>query len=164
MNIDLNFNATLLAQMFHFVLTLIILRLVAWKPLLNIIEQRQKYIADNIAVAENQKAEAEKFRAQYEADLAHAREEAQAIVERATKAAEEQAAGIVESAKAEAARAKEGALADIQREKEKAVVELRNQVASLAVLVAGKVIRESLTVDEHHSLVQDAVKEVGQLQ
>ncbi len=164
MNISLDFNATLLAQMFHFILTLIILRLVAYKPLMNIIEQRQKYIADNIAIAENQKAEAEKFRAQYEADLQRARDEAKAIVERATKAAEEQAAEIIENAKAEAAKAKEGALADIQREKEKAVVELRDQVASLAVLVAAKVIKGGLTVDEHHNLVQDAVKEVGQLQ
>lgn len=164
MDINLDFNATLLAQMFHFILTLIILRLVAYKPLMNVIEQRQKYVADNIAAAENQKAEAEKFRAQYEADLAAARDEAKAIVERANKAAKEQAAGIIQSAKDEAVKAKESALADIQREKEKAVVELRDQVASLAVLVAGKVIKDGLTVDEHHNLVQDAVKEVGQLQ
>lgn len=164
MNINLDFNATLLTQMFHFVLVLIILRLVAYKPMMNIIEQRQKYVADNIAAAENQKAEGKKFKAQYEADLQRAREEAKAIVERATKAGEEQAIQILESAKAEAAKAKESALSDIQREKDKAVTELRNQVASLAVLVAAKVVKGSLSVDEHHNLVQDAVKEVGQLQ
>ncbi len=160
---DLTFNATLLAQIFHFVVLLVLLRLFAYKPLLNILEQRQKLVASSIEAAEAEKAQAEKIRAQYEADLRNAREEAKAIIERATKAANEQAQSIVDAAKTEAARVKESALQDIQREKDKALAELRNEVASLAVLVAAKVVKQGLDVDAQSKLVQDAINEVNNL-
>ncbi|MEW5762635.1 MAG: F0F1 ATP synthase subunit B [Bacillota bacterium] len=150
-------------QMINFLLLLVLLRLVAYKPLLKVLEERQKYVANTIAQAENQRAEAEKIKAEYEAEMRRAREQAQAIIERATKAGEEQAQEIIAQAKAEAERVKESALADIQREREKAIAELRDQVASLALLVAGKVIREGLDARAHERLIQDAVKEVGQL-
>ncbi|MBO8129416.1 MAG: F0F1 ATP synthase subunit B [Peptococcaceae bacterium] len=160
----LEFNATFFAQLFHFVVLLVLLRIFVYKPVLNIIEERRKLVADNIASAEQQRAEAEKLKAEYEAEMQKAREEARNIIDRATKAAEEQAQEIIEQAKAEALRQKEAALSDIQREKDKAIAELRDQVASLAVLVARKVTRDGLTVEAHDRLVQDAVKEVGQLQ
>lgn len=160
---ELTFNATILMQMINFLLLLVLLRLVAYKPLLKVLEERQKYVANTIAQAENQRAEAEKIKAEYEAEMRRAREQAQAIIERATKAGEEQAQEIIAQAKAEAERVKESALADIQREREKAIAELRDQVASLALLVAGKVIREGLDARAHERLIQDAVKEVGQL-
>ena len=161
--VSLDFNATVFMQMFHFLLMLVILRLVVYRPLMNIIEQRQAYVAAEIAQAENQKNQAAELKAEMEASLQKAREEAKAIVDRATKASEEQAQGIMEQARADAQRLKEEALADIQREKDKAVAQLRNEVASLAVLVASKVVKEGLTIDEHHNLVQEAIKEVGQL-
>jgi F-type H+-transporting ATPase subunit b len=142
---------------------LVLLRLVVYRPLMNIIEKRQEYVASEIAQAENQRAQAAELRAQMEADLQKARDEAKAIIDRATKASEEQAQEIMEQARADAQRLKEEALADIQREREKAVAQLRNEVASLAVLVASKVVKKGLTIDEQHNLVQEAIKEVGQL-
>jgi len=161
--VSLDFNATVFMQMFHFLLMLIVLRLVVYRPLMNIIEQRQEYIASEIEQAENQKTQAAELRAQMEADLRKARDEAKAIVDRATRASEEQAQQILEQARADAQRLKEEALADIQREKEKAVAQLRNEVASLAVLIASKVVKDGLAIDEQHNLVQEAIKEVGQL-
>jgi len=161
--VSLDFNATVFMQMFHFLLMLVLLRLVVYRPLMNIIEKRQEYVASEIAQAENQRAQAAELRAQMEADLQKARDEAKAIIDRATKASEEQAQEIMEQARADAQRLKEEALADIQREREKAVAQLRNEVASLAVLVASKVVKKGLTIDEQHNLVQEAIKEVGQL-
>lgn len=160
---SLGLNNTVWAQIFHFLLLLVLLRLVAYKPLMKVIEDRQKFVADNLAQSEQQRAAAEKLKADFEAELRRSREEAQGMIERATKAGEEQAQAILEAAKQEAARVKESALADIQREKEKAVTELRDQVASLAVLVATKVVKQGLDVDAQSALVQDAIKEVNTL-
>uniref|UniRef100_A0A7C1F7J6 ATP synthase subunit b n=1 Tax=Ammonifex degensii TaxID=42838 RepID=A0A7C1F7J6_9THEO len=156
-------NATLITQIIHFLLLLILLRLVAYKPILKVLEERQKYVASNIEQAERQRADAEKIKADLEAEMRRTREEAQKVIERATKASEEQAHAIIEAAKEEAARLKEGALAEIEREKEKALTELKDQVANLALLVAGKVIRDGLTIDAQHKLVQDAISEVKNL-
>ena len=147
-------NGTLITQIIHFLLLLVLLRLVAYKPILKVLEERQKYVASNIEQAERQRAEAEKIKAEFEAEMRRAREEAQQIIERATKASEEQAQAIMEAAKEEANRLKEGA---------KALAELKDQVANLAVLVASKVIRDGLTVDAQHKLVQDAISEVKNL-
>jgi len=134
----LEFNATLLAQIVDFIILLIFLRLVAYKPLMKVLKDRQDYIEKNIAAAEQERQQAEQLRAGYEAE-------------------------IIESAKSEAARIKEAALADIQREKEKAVAELREQVATLSVLVAGKIIGRQMTQDIQREMVQEFIKEAGEL-
>lgn len=159
----LEFNATLLAQIFHFVVLLIFLRVVAYKPIAKLLKDRQEYIANNVAAAEEERAQAEKLKRQYLADLQKAREEAQGILAQATRAAELQAQEIIATAREEANRVKESALADIQREREKAVRELRDQVAALSVLVAGKIIGRTITPEVQRQLVYDFIKEAGDL-
>ncbi|WP_066633988.1 F0F1 ATP synthase subunit B [Desulfolucanica intricata] len=159
----LGINATVFAQMINFILLLIFLRLVVWKPLINLIDQRQKHIENSVTAAEEERKKAEELRASYMADMQRAKEEAQKIIAEATKSGEAQAQEIITAAKKEAERIKENAAADIQREKEKAVAELREQVASLAVLVAGKVVSKSITDDIQHSMVQEFIKEAGDL-
>ncbi|MFZ5591799.1 MAG: F0F1 ATP synthase subunit B [Bacillota bacterium] len=160
---SLGLNATLVAQIFNFIILLIFLRVVVYKPLVNVIEQRQNAIAKNVAAAEEERKRAEALRQQYLADMQKAKEEAQAIIQQATKTGEAQAQQIIEAAKAEAARIKESALQDIAREKEKAVAELRDQVVTLSILVAGKIIDQKMTGDIQHSLVQQFIKEAGDL-
>lgn len=160
---DLSFNATILAQIFHFVLLLVLLRLVVYRPLLKILEDRQKHIAGSIAAAEQEKTEAEKYKADLEAELKRAREQAVEIVQQATKSAESQAQDIISAAKAEANRVKEDALQEIQREREKSVAQLREEAASLAVLVAGKIVGRSITPEVQQSLVKEFIDEAGGL-
>gem|GEM_PF-245784 len=159
----LEFNATLLAQIVDFIILLIFLRLVAYKPLMKLLQERSDHIANTIAAAEQERQQAEQLKAGYEAEMRRAREQAREIVQKATKAGEEQAVEIIENAKNEAARIKDAAMAEIQREKQKAVAELRDQVASLSVLVAGKIINQKLTDEIQHSMVQDFIKEAGDL-
>ncbi|WP_072914085.1 F0F1 ATP synthase subunit B [Desulforamulus aeronauticus] len=160
---SLGFNGTLLAQMFNFLVLLILLRAVAYKPFMNMLEKRKELIESSIAAAEEDKKQAEALRASLQAELQHSRQEAAEIVARAAKNAEEQAQQIIEAAKAEAVRVRDGALADIQREKEKAVAELRDQVATLSILVAGKIIDQKLNDDIQKDLVNKFVKEAGDL-
>lgn len=157
------FNATLLAQIFNFIVLLIFLRLVVWKPLLRVIDRRKEKIAANVTAAEQNRQEAEALQAQLKAELARAREEAQSIIQRATKTAEDEAAGIIESSKNEANRIKENAMKDIQMERDKAVAELRNEVAGLSILVASKIVSEKMTDDVQEDLVNKFIDEAGRL-
>lgn len=159
----LEFNATLLAQIVDFIILLIFLKVVAYKPLSKLLSDRSDHIANNIAAAEQERQQAEQLKAGYEAEMRRAREQAQEIIQKATKAGEEQAVEIIENSKNEATRLKDAALTEIEREKQKAVAELRDQVASLSVLVAGKIINQKLTDDIQHSMVQDFIKEAGEL-
>ncbi|MFA4886330.1 MAG: F0F1 ATP synthase subunit B [Desulfotomaculaceae bacterium] len=162
--VGLEFNGTVLAQIVDFIILLIFLRLVAYKPLVKILGDRSDHIASNIAAAEQERQEAEQLKAGYEADMRNARVQAQEIMQKATKVGEEQASGIIENAKNEAVRVKDAALAEIEREKQKAIAELRDQVATLSVLVAGKIINKNMTDQIQRNMIDDFIKEAGELQ
>ncbi|KJS15131.1 MAG: ATP synthase F0F1 subunit B [Peptococcaceae bacterium BRH_c4b] len=159
----LNLNATLVAQIFNFIVLLIFLRVVVYKPIVNVLEQRQKAIADNVAAAEEERKQAEALRQSYLAEMQKSKEEAQAIIQQATKAGEAQAQQILEAAKAESVRIKDSALADIEREKEKAVAILREQVVTLSIMVANKVVSKQITDNLQHDMVNEFIKEAGDL-
>lgn len=159
----LGLNSTLVAQIFNFLILLIFLRVVVYRPLVNILEKRQQAIADSVAAAEEDRKQAEELRQNYLADMQKAKEEAQAIIKQATKAGEAQAQQIIEASRTEANRIKESALQEIEREKDKAVAELRNEVVSLSMLAANKIIGRQITDNLQHGLVQEFIKEAGDL-
>jgi len=160
----LEFNATILAQIVDFIILLIFLRLVVYKPLCRLLANRSDHIANSIAAAEQERQEAEQLKAGYEAEMRRAREQAQEIVQKATRAGEDQALQIVSNAKNEAEKLKENAHAEIEREKQRAIAELRDQVATLSVLVAGKIIHKTISKDIQRSMIDDFIKEAGELQ
>jgi F-type H+-transporting ATPase subunit b len=122
---------------------------------------RQNMIEQSIVTAENERLEAERIKSEYEVQMQRSREMAQEIIQKATKAGEEQAAEVIENAKNEAKRLKDAAVVEIQREKDKAVTELRDQAATLAILVAGKIIDKQLDDTIQREIVQEFVKEAG---
>jgi len=159
----LGLNATVVAQIFNFLVLFVFLRLVVYPPLMKLLEERQKFIADNVAAAEEERKQAESLRQQYLDDLQQAKNEAQNIIQKATKAAEDGARDILEAAKVEASRQKEAALQDINREREKAVAELRDQVATLSILVASKIVSEKITAGIQRDMIDEFIKEAGDL-
>jgi len=159
----LQFNATLIAQIVDFLILLIFLRLVVYKPLAKMLEERRTKIADTFAAAEEDRQQAAALKAGLEAEMKKMREEAQAMMAHAVKSGEETAQEIVAAARAEAERFKEDARAEIQREREKAVAELRNSVASLSILVAEKIINRSLDDRIQRQMVDEFINEAGGL-
>ena len=160
---SLGLNRTIFAQIINFTLLLVFLRIVVYPHIVRIMEERQNYIENSVTAAEEERKQAEELRRQYLADMQKAKDEARDIIQKATKAGEEQALEIIEAAKAESNRIKETALEDINREMEKAVSELREQVATLSILVAGKVVNEKMTADIQRGMIDEFIKEAGDL-
>lgn len=71
-------NATLIAQILNFLFLVVVLAKFAYKPMLNMMEERKNKIASDLEAAEKAKAEADAVKAEYAAKLADARHEAQA--------------------------------------------------------------------------------------
>ena len=152
---------TMIAQLFAFLVLLFVLSRYALKPVMKIIQDRQDYIDKQLKNAEDQRVEAEKLQAEHRQEMVKAREEALEIVERARKQSEKQASDIIAAAKAETERMKENAKATIVKEKELALAELRDQVGSLSVLIASKIIEKDMNEAEHNALIDKYLKEVG---
>lgn len=160
----MEFNVTLFAWSFvNFIALLYILNKILYKPMLQMLEDRKRTIAESFQQAESARQEADRIKHQYQAQLAEAKKESQEIIERATKMGEEMREDIVKNAKAEAEKALKQAQNEIAREKNQAVAALRQEVATLAVLAAGKVVGKSISVEDHEKMVKEFVDEVGDL-
>nr|WP_232334279.1 F0F1 ATP synthase subunit B [Oceanobacillus sp. AG] len=152
----------MLVQLIFFLILLALLKKFAWGPVMNMMEKRENYVANEIDAAEKSRAEAEKAAKDAADQLNNVRQEAQKIIEDAKTAGVRQEQDIIESARAEAERIKEQAQADIQNEKEQAIQALQAQVASLSVLVASKVIEKEINEQDQAEFINDYIKEVGE--
>lgn len=152
----------MIVMLVFFLLLLVLLRKFAWGPLMGIMEEREKYVANEIEVAEKNRKEAELASAEANKQLNQTREEAQKMIEEARATAVEQEKNIIDVARQEAARLKDAAQADIENEKEKAIQALQDKVASLSVLIASKVIEKEISAQDQEELINEFIKEVGE--
>lgn len=150
-------NATLIAQIINFVILLAVLTKLAWKPLIQAIEDRKKKIESDLAGAEREKTAAEQLRAEYQQQLADARNQAQAIIEKATKLAEQTKEQILEEARAENARLLKAAQDQIAVERDRALAEMRSEVVNLSIAAAAKIIGQNLDATANAKLVADFI-------
>jgi len=149
-------------QLIGFAILLMLLKKYAFGPIVNMMQTREKHIADQISSAEKNREESEKYLAEQREAIQDARREAKEIVENTKRQSSLQAEEIIVSAKSEADRIKERALVEINQEKERAISALREQVSTLSVLVASKVIEKELNEEEQEKFNSETLKEVGE--
>ncbi|MES1027342.1 F0F1 ATP synthase subunit B [Bacillus velezensis] len=163
LELGLSFNGgDILFQLLAMLVLLALLKKFALGPLLNIMKQREDHIAGEITSAEERNKEAQKLIEEQRVLLKEAKQESQSLIENAKKLGEKQKEDIIQAARAESERLKEAARTEIVKEKERAVSALREQVASLSVLIASKVIEKELDEQAQEQLIQDYLKEVGE--
>jgi len=152
---------TLLTQAIVFLLLLLLVRKLAMGPIVGIMEKRRQHIENQISSAEKGRAEAESLLAEQRRVLDEARAESKAIIDRAAKQASDEASKIVAEAQAASERMKADASAELAREVEKAKLELREQMTSLSVLLASKIIEKELDEAAQKSTVDKFLAQVG---
>lgn len=139
-----------------------ILKRILFKPVLKIIDAREKGIKEDIATGENAKSEGLALKEQYEQKLQVAKNEGQEIIKQATLRAEQKSNEIISTAKEEASNLKERASKDIAQEKEKVMNELKNDISGIAILAAAKVIEKDIDQSKHEEMINKFIEEVGE--
>lgn len=158
---EINFS-TMIFAIINFVILVIGLKVFLYKPVCAMLDSRKEEVANNLNSAEEAKLEAQKLRDEYAASIQNARNEAQDIINQATKIGEQTKNDIVTEAREEAARLTAKAQDEIAREKTEAINEIRNEIADLAVLAASKVVGKTIDAADHKNMVDNFVKEVGE--
>jgi len=135
---------TLLAFIFVF----LILKKFAWKPILKMLGEREKGIADSISAAERIKGEMSQMQSENEKLMAQAREERAIMLTEAKQIKDKIVNEAKEQAKTEANKIIADAQVQIQQSKMAALTEVKNEIGTLAIEVAEKILRQQLsTVD-----------------
>jgi len=135
----------------------------AWGPLTKQLEARRQRIAGEFAEAERRQVAADQLKAKLEQDLSgidvQAREKLQEAVSEGQKVAGEIRAQAQQEAQARMARAEE----EMMREREKAKELLKEQVISLSIATAEKILKSKLDEPAHRQLAGQFIDEVGAL-
>ncbi len=154
---------TFIFQSINIFIVLFVLARFLFKPIGEIIQRRETYVQESLDAARQAREEAERLRQEYEARLREAQQEAQSIIERATKAAEAREQAILAEAQAEAERLRNKAVAEINAQREQALAAIRDQVADLIVLAAGRVLERAIEDRDHRRLAEEFAAKVGEL-
>ena len=153
-------NATILAQILNFLILVVILRAVAYKPVARLLQQRSDKIRNDLEQADADKKAAEQTLAQYKAQLADAQKKAQTIVEKANVTARQEHDAAVAETRKEIERMKQTAQAEIENERNRAFEEMKSQIVTLSLAAAGKVVSKNLDTKENDKLVNDFISKL----
>lgn len=135
-----DFDATLPLMAVQFLVLTAILNAVFFKPLTQVLDERDEYIRSNDKDAAERLAKTEELARQYEQELADTRKEAQAIVIAAQTEAQDISNQRIAEAQKEAQEAREAAAAEIAQEKEAAMQSLEQEVSALSNQMLAKLL------------------------
>ena len=138
-----------------------ILYFVAFRRIGAVLEDRRSKIEQGLKDAEQARRDREQSAAERAAAIQEARREANEILGKAQKVAQDLRDADIAATKAELERLRERAAAEIEAEKQRAIADLRTEVADLALRAAGKVVGETLTSERERRLVSEFLAETS---
>lgn len=157
---DLGINLPILvAQIVNVAILLGLLYLVAYKPIMRMLDERSRRIKESMAQADAIKEQAARAEEEIKKQLEAASREGQERIAQAVQVGEEVKQKAQQEARREAETLITRARTEIQRERDEAVDELRKEFADLTILAAGKVIDRSLDKKAHRQLIDKVLKE-----
>ncbi len=145
----------------NFVLFLAIIWTFAFKPVSKMLADRKARIEQGLADAEQARRDRENAETGRLAALQEARREANDILARAQKVAQDSREADIAATKAELERLRVRASTEIEAEKQRAIGELRAEVGDLALLAAGHVVGETMSSERERRLVTEFLAESG---
>jgi F-type H+-transporting ATPase subunit b len=143
-----------------FILLVIVLRLFAWKPLLEALKKREDTVRDSLKKAEEARADAERLIEENRRQLARAEQEGKRILNESRTLAQQLQKDLTEKAQEQSRKMIEQARAEICRDKDAALKQLRGEVASLALGAAEKILNETLDEAKHRRIIDTYLKDL----
>jgi F-type H+-transporting ATPase subunit b len=150
----------IIVRSLNFLLFLFLISRFAFGPINQILESRRERIEQGLKDAEQARRDRENAEKERVAALQEARREANEILARAQKIAQETRDADIAATKADLERIRERAAAEIEAEKQRAITELRTEVADLALQAASKVVGETLNTERERRLVAEFLTEI----
>ncbi|WP_297508306.1 F0F1 ATP synthase subunit B [Flavobacterium sp.] len=135
-------------QVLIFVGLILLLKKFAWKPILDAVNEREEGIKNALESAEKAKKDMENLKSDNEKLLADARAERDALMKEAREIKEKMISDAKADAQAQGEKMINQAKAAIESEKNAAMADLKNQVASLSLEIAEKLLKDELSNKE----------------
>ena len=156
----MNFNYTLIGQLLAFILFVWFCMKYVWPPMLQVLEEREKEIADGLEAASRGKRELQEAESKKAILMGGAKKEAAEILNQANLRATQVVEDAKTKAQEEVERIKVSAEKDLSQSINKAREGLRSEVAILAVAGAEKILKSEINKESNASLIDEIAKEL----
>lgn len=140
----------------------LVLKKFLFKPVMNMIAERQKEIDDLYSDAGKSRDEAQKLEAEYRQKLEVAAQTGERMVKEAVARGQSREEEIIRQANVSADAIRAKAAADIAQEKKKALNDAKDEISGLALAIAEKVVGRTLTEVDQATLVDRFIDELGE--
>ena len=158
--VELGLNVpSLISYLVNYIILLVLLGALAYRPLLNALDTRVESIRDSLEAADRAREEAATSRSAIEEELNEARREGQRLLDQAREAAERFREEEMGRARQSAEEFSERARADIARERDAAISEVRAAFGDLAITAAERIIRRTVDRQAHQELIDQVLAE-----
>ena len=154
------FDAIVLALSMLVLFTL--LSYLLFNPVRDMLKKRQERVMDDLANAKSERETAIAYKEEYDQKLKEVDKEAQEILSETRKKAMKMETKIIAEAKEEAARIIERANAQIELEKKHALDDMKQEMITIASMMAEKVVAASIDTNVQESLIEETLKEMGE--
>ncbi|WP_462394219.1 F0F1 ATP synthase subunit B [Lentilactobacillus parabuchneri] len=151
----------MLFVMLTFLVLMWLIKLVAWKPVTKMMQDRSDKIVNDIDSAKESRTKAAELAQKRQAELDKTRDDANRIINNAKQTGQRQREQIVEDARNEASNLKSSAEKDIEQQRQEALANSRKDVASLSIEIASKIISKELNEDDQKGLVDSYIEGLG---
>ena len=159
--LDLQLGFDVIFQAIAVFIMFLLLSYLLFDPVRKILEDRKKKIAGEMDQAEADQAEAARLKKEYEKKLKNVEKEADEILAKTRKKALRRQEEIIQDAKGEAAKILANAEHEIELQKARARDQMKQEIIQTAVLMAGKIISDKISVREQNDLVDETLQEMS---
>ena len=159
--LNINFF-TALFTLANTVALFVVLKKFLFKPVMQMIEDRQQEIDDMYDAADKAKQSAAELETEYQKKLSMAADTSERMVREAVARGQSRQEEILRQANAEAAAILDKAAADVAQEKKKAVNDAKDEISEMAMAIAGKVVGHALNAADQEELVERFIEELGE--
>ena len=156
----MNINATLLGQTLAFVIFVAICWKYVWPPIIAIMEEREKRIADGLDAAKKADDSLEEAQLAFDQEMNKAKAEAAEILEKANSRASQIVVDATTKAENEAEKILTAASKTIENDVNKAKEELRQKMSELIIDTSEKILGNEISSDKHQELLKKAASEL----
>ena len=158
--LDLN-PTDILIHILNIIVLYIVIRLLVYKPVRKFMRARADSIAADAAAAQASAQEAESLKAQYEEQLAGAKEQALKIVDDGMRKAQDEAQTIISDAKRQAEQIISNTQVQIEAEKVRAMEEMREDVVDIGSQMASELLQREVSAEDNRSLADKFFVRLG---
>ncbi len=152
---------TIIFQYCNLLILCLLVKKFLFKPVMNVLNQRQAEIDGIYDAANKDRALAAELKQDYDRHMSGAREEADQLMRSALESANRRGDAILGDAQAQAANMIRRAESEIEQERVKAFSEVKKQLSGMAVDIAEQMVSREINAEDQDRLVDEFIRNAG---